>query len=128
MRLIPITKPFNKGVYWINPERVQVVKETNIGHENRGVIGTVVFVEGMNPIETEEKIGSVLQRIQGAAPDLLTALEDLVDAAEREGLGENLLGPAEHAAREAISKAKDGGAIWEERHERWKNKSEGGDQ
>ena len=67
MTLIPITKPFNGGVSWINPEYVQVVSETNIGHVNQGVIGTVVFVEGMNPIETEEKIGSVLQRIQGGS-------------------------------------------------------------
>ena len=67
MTLIPITKPFNGGVSWINPEYVQVVSETNIGHENQGGIGTVVFVQGMNPIETEEKIGSVLQRIQGGS-------------------------------------------------------------
>lgn len=65
MRLIPITKPFDGGVTWINPEHVLTVFTTNIGHENRGIIGTGILMVGMNPFTTPEHIDSVVQRLQG---------------------------------------------------------------
>ena len=65
MKLIAITKPFNKGVVWINPDNVLTVFTTNIGHKNRGVIGTGILMVGMNPFTTTEHIDSVVQRLQG---------------------------------------------------------------
>jgi hypothetical protein len=65
MKLIAITKPFNKGTTWINPEHVLTVFTTNIGHENKGVIGTGILMIGMNPFQTNEAIESVIERLQG---------------------------------------------------------------
>jgi len=65
MKLIAITKPFNKGTTWVNPEHVLTVFETNIGHKNQGVIGTGILMRGMNPFQTTEAIESVIERLQG---------------------------------------------------------------
>jgi hypothetical protein len=65
MKLIPIPMPFDGGVTWINPEHVLTVFTTNIGHENRGIIGTGILMVGMNPFKTLEHIDSVVQRLQG---------------------------------------------------------------
>ena len=65
MTLIAITLPFNKGTTWVNPEHVLTVFTTNIGHKNRGVIGTGILMIGMNPFQTQESIESVVQRLQG---------------------------------------------------------------
>ena len=65
MTLIAITRPFNRGVVWINPEYVSSVAKTNIGHKNQGVIGTSILLQGMNPITTNEAIESVIERLQG---------------------------------------------------------------
>jgi len=65
MKLIAITKPFNKGTTWVNPEHVLTVFETNIGRQAQEVIGTGILMVGMNPITTTEHIDSVIQRLQG---------------------------------------------------------------
>jgi hypothetical protein len=67
LNLIAITRPFTKGVIWVNPQHVLSVAKTNIGHKNQGVIGTSILLQGMNPIETAEAIESVIQRLQGGA-------------------------------------------------------------
>jgi hypothetical protein len=64
MKLIPIAWPFNKSTIWINPNLVISVVETNIGHKNQGVIGTSILVQGLNAIETNESIESVIGRIE----------------------------------------------------------------
>jgi hypothetical protein len=64
MKLIPIDRPFNKGTYWVNPNLVIGVRECNIGHKNQGVFGTSILVQGLNAIETEESIESVIGRIE----------------------------------------------------------------
>ena len=65
MRLIPITKPFDGGVTWVNPEHVLTVFTTNIGHKNRGIIGTGILMIGMDSFTTNEAIESVIERLQG---------------------------------------------------------------
>jgi hypothetical protein len=67
MTLIAITKPFDHGVVWINPENVLTVFTTNIGRQAQEVIGTGILMVGMNPIKTPESIESVVQRLQGGA-------------------------------------------------------------
>ena len=64
MTLIAITNQRNQGV-WINPEHVVTVYQTYIGHKNQGVIGTGIRLAGLNPIETNEAIESVIERLQG---------------------------------------------------------------
>jgi hypothetical protein len=64
MKLIPIDRPFNKGTYWVNPNLVIGVVECNIGHKNQGVFGTSILVQGLNALETEESIESVIERIE----------------------------------------------------------------
>jgi hypothetical protein len=64
MKLLPIERPFNKGTYWINPNLVIGVSKCNIGHKNQGVIGTSILVQGLNALETNESIESVIERIQ----------------------------------------------------------------
>jgi hypothetical protein len=65
MTLIAITRPFNRGTVWINPEYVLCVRETYIGHKTQGIIGTRLLVNGMTWTETNEEIESVIQRLQG---------------------------------------------------------------
>ena len=64
MKLLPIARPFNKSTIWINPNLVISVVECNIGHRNQGVFGTSILVQGLNAIETEESIESVIGRIE----------------------------------------------------------------
>lgn len=64
MKFIDINRPFNKPTIWINPNLVTSVVKCNIGHKNQGVIGTSIFVQGLRPIETNESIESVLQRLR----------------------------------------------------------------
>mgnify|MGYP003978315809 CR=1 FL=1 len=64
MKLLPIARPFNKSTIWINPNLVISVVECNIGHRNQGVFGTSILVQGLNAIETEESIESVVGRIE----------------------------------------------------------------
>jgi hypothetical protein len=64
MKLLPIDRAFNKGVYWINPSLVIGVRECNIGHKNQGVFGTSILVQGLNALETTESIESVIGRIE----------------------------------------------------------------
>ena len=63
MKLIAVTKPFNKGTVWINPDYVLCVRETYIGHKNQGVVGTAIEVSGLNTLETKEQIESVIQKL-----------------------------------------------------------------
>ena len=63
MKLVTITKPFNKGTVWINPAYVLCVRETYIGHKNQGVVGTAIVVSGLNTLETKEPIESVVQKL-----------------------------------------------------------------
>ncbi len=65
MKLIAITKPFNEGTIWVNPEYVLCVQGTYIGHKSEGVRGTKISVKGLEPIKTNEAIGSVIERLQG---------------------------------------------------------------
>tara|TARA_R110002020_G_scaffold27369_3_gene88222 strand:- start:525 stop:743 length:219 start_codon:yes stop_codon:yes gene_type:complete len=69
MRLIPIHKPFDGGIVWINPEHVLTVFTTNIGHKNGGVIGTGIEMASHFSshaiVTTNEAIESVIERLQG---------------------------------------------------------------
>jgi len=67
MKLVEIVQASGKSSTWINPEHVLTVFETNIGHKNRGIIGTGILMVGMNPFTTTEPIESVIQRLQGGA-------------------------------------------------------------
>jgi hypothetical protein len=64
MKLFPIDRAHNKGTYWINPDLVIGVVECNIGHKNQGVFGTSILVQGLNALETNESIESVIERIE----------------------------------------------------------------
>ena len=66
MKLLHIDRAYDKGGYWINPNLVIGVAECYIGHKNQGVVGTSVLVQGLNTIETNESIESVIERIENA--------------------------------------------------------------
>jgi hypothetical protein len=64
MKLLPIIRAYNNGTHWINPNLIVGVTECNIGHKNQGVIGTSILVQGLSPLETNESIESVIERIE----------------------------------------------------------------
>ena len=66
MKLFPIDRAHDKGTYWVNPNLIVGVTECNIGHKNQGVFGTSILVQGLIPLETNESIESVIERIENA--------------------------------------------------------------
>jgi hypothetical protein len=64
MKLFPIDRAYDKGTYWVNPNLIVGVVECNIGHKNQGVFGTSILVQGLNALQTNESIESVIERIE----------------------------------------------------------------
>jgi|TARA_R110002020_G_scaffold142800_4_gene315030 hypothetical protein len=71
MTLIPINLNGDEGTAWINPEHVLTVFTTNIGHKDRGIIGTGIQMASHFSshaiVTTNEAIESVIERLQGGA-------------------------------------------------------------